>query len=281
MIPITSPMASSSAANYRVNGQRSPTGHGYPNPRSPYPPASAFFPLLSADTTSRLQPTPDAEAHFAYSTTLRRHQTEGASLASPADFAAVVNAEASSLWTRTVNTVMGRQTNEYQPVDARDTPLVAPREETKTTASGKFAHLTLEASSIYIFSSFVQPVTLVEKATINFFRTSGVNGLLHSDIDTLHEHHGYNEFSVASPEPLLLKFAKTIYESPLILLLCGSATISALMGNVDDAISITVAVLIVLTGMRYRDNSNKIERANTKIQLASSKSDDPKKVWRR
>jgi hypothetical protein len=47
---------------------------------------------------------------------------------------------------------------------------------------------------------------------------------------------------------MFLKFAKTIYESPLILLLCGSAAVSALMGNIDDAVSITVAVLIVLTG---------------------------------
>lgn len=84
---------------------------------------------------------------------------------------------------------------------------------------------------------------------MNFFRTSATNGLLHSDINILRENHGYNEFSVASPEPLLLKFAKTIYESPLILLLCASATVSAVMGNVDDAVSITVAVLIVLTGM--------------------------------
>ena len=72
--------------------------------------------------------------------------------------------------------------------------------------------------------------------------------MLASDVGTLQEEHGYNEFSVSSPEPLLLKFAKTIYESPLILLLCGSAVVSAIMGNVDDAVSITVAVLIVLTG---------------------------------
>lgn len=84
---------------------------------------------------------------------------------------------------------------------------------------------------------------------MNYFRTSSTNGLLHSDINVLRETHGYNEFSVESPEPLVLKFAKTIYESPLILLLCASATVSAIMGNVDDAISITVAVLIVLTGM--------------------------------
>ena len=74
------------------------------------------------------------------------------------------------------------------------------------------------------------------------------NGLLNSDIRTLRDSHGYNEFSVSTPEPVLLKFAKTIYESPLILLLCGSASVSAIMGNIDDAISITVAVLIVLTG---------------------------------
>ncbi len=49
------------------------------------------------------------------------------------------------------------------------------------------------------------------------------------------------------PELILLKFAKTIYESPLILLLCASATISAIIGNIDDAVSITIAVLIVLT----------------------------------
>ncbi len=47
---------------------------------------------------------------------------------------------------------------------------------------------------------------------------------------------------------MFIKFAKTIYESPLILLLCGSAFVSAFMGNIDDAVSITVAVLIVLTG---------------------------------
>jgi Ca2+-transporting ATPase len=87
------------------------------------------------------------------------------------------------------------------------------------------------------------------QSTINYFRTSDTNGLLRTDLDTLRERYGYNEFSVAAPEPLFIKFAKTIYESPLILLLCASAAISAIMGNLDDAVSITVAVLIVLTGM--------------------------------
>ena len=47
---------------------------------------------------------------------------------------------------------------------------------------------------------------------------------------------------------MLRKFIETIYESPLNLLLLGSAAISTIMGNIDDAISITVAILIVLTG---------------------------------
>ena len=49
---------------------------------------------------------------------------------------------------------------------------------------------------------------------------------------------------------MYIKFAKTIYESPLILLLFGSAFVSAVMGNIDDAVSITIAILIVLTGMK-------------------------------
>ena len=103
----------------------------------------------------------------------------------------------------------------------------------------------------YAILFFFQDCILTDslaKDTIAHFHTSGGNGLLHSDIPRLRETHGYNEFSVSSPEPVLIKFAKTIYESPLILLLCGSATVSAIMGNVDDAISITIAVLIVLTG---------------------------------
>lgn len=73
-----------------------------------------------------------------------------------------------------------------------------------------------------------------------------------SVIPSLRESYGYNEFSVSAPEPALLKFAKSFYESPLILLLCGSAVVSAIMGNVDDAVSISIAVVIVLTGAQFR-----------------------------
>ena len=96
----------------------------------------------------------------------------------------------------------------------------------------------------------IHPVESVNRClqeTMFHFRTSPTEGLSSSAVPPLREQYGYNEFSVAGSEPLLIKFAKTIYETPLILLLCGSAFVSAVMGNVDDAVSITVAVLIVLT----------------------------------
>ncbi|KAJ7672090.1 hypothetical protein B0H17DRAFT_1017457 [Mycena rosella] len=178
--------------------------------RSASPPASTYFPLLSGDTGARLRPTPDAESHFAYSTTLRRHHPDGLPL-SPTDFASAVNAEASSLWSRAVGVVTG-QPPETSVEDGRATP--PARQEVRDTMSARFAHCSIEE-------------------TVAHYRTSLTSGLLRSDIPTLLSNHGYNEFSVSTPEHVLIKFAKTIYESPLILLLCASATVSALMGNVS------------------------------------------------
>lgn len=62
----------------------------------------------------------------------------------------------------------------------------------------------------------------------------------------LRDEFGWNEFDVEAPENLIIKFIKTIYESPLNLLLLGSALVSLFMGNIDDAVSITIAILIVL-----------------------------------
>ena len=58
--------------------------------------------------------------------------------------------------------------------------------------------------------------------------------------------HGSNELPHEEPEPLWLRFLKQFKET-LILLLLGSAALSFVMGNLDDAISITIAVAIVVT----------------------------------
>lgn len=59
--------------------------------------------------------------------------------------------------------------------------------------------------------------------------------------------HGLNELKGEEEESLLWKFIGNFYEDPLILLLIGSAVISFIMGNKDDSISITMAILIVVT----------------------------------
>ena len=57
---------------------------------------------------------------------------------------------------------------------------------------------------------------------------------------------GPNEIPHEPPEPLWLRFLGQ-FKEPLILLLLASAAASILLGNTDDAVSITVAVTIVVT----------------------------------
>lgn len=67
------------------------------------------------------------------------------------------------------------------------------------------------------------------------------------DVLTRRSLHGINELSGDEDENIILKFFSSFYQDPLILLLIASAIISFWMGNVDDAISITLAITIVVT----------------------------------
>lgn len=58
---------------------------------------------------------------------------------------------------------------------------------------------------------------------------------------------GSNEVLPDEKVSLWKKFLSTFIEDPLILLLIGSAVISFLMGNIDDSISIALAIIIVVT----------------------------------
>ncbi|KII95488.1 hypothetical protein PLICRDRAFT_96597 [Plicaturopsis crispa FD-325 SS-3] len=234
------PQAASSSSAFST----SPSGAVLHGQRSPSPPASAYFPVVSQDTDAAPEPTPGADQHFAYSSTLRRHSVEGRrSWGSELAEAGPVG-----LWQKAVDLVTGSSAEERlesgngQP---NGYALVA-REEHRDTPSAYFAHQTAEA-------------------TFHHFQTSDA-GLASASISALQATHGYNEFSVSTPEPLFLKFAKTIYESPLILLLCGSAAVSAIVGNVDDAVSIGIAVLIVLTvGFVQEQRSEKSLEALNKL----------------
>ena len=133
--------SSSSSAFSRPAYNMSQGPHGQAPPRSPSPPASAYFPLLSDD---RLRPVPNAESHFAYSTTLRRHHAD-ATLGSPSDIAHVVEAEASSLWSKAVALVTG-QPPEGAVENGRLSPKPPQREERRDTVSARFAHYSVEVS---------------------------------------------------------------------------------------------------------------------------------------
>ena len=133
-----SPQASSSSSSFRHNMTQRP----------PSPPASTYFPLLSADTDNvQLRPVADAESHFAYSTTLRRHNVEG-SLTSPTEIAAAVNAEASSLWSRALGHITGQPESSLE--SRRGSPVPPQRQETKDTLSARFAHTSIQVRCLIV-----------------------------------------------------------------------------------------------------------------------------------
>ncbi|PIL33698.1 transporter [Ganoderma sinense ZZ0214-1] len=223
----------------------------YAQYRSESPPASAYFSHFAGQDHELHPTTPDAHAHFAYSTTLRRHTLEGSStplrssVPSMGELKSAMETEGvRGVWERTG----GRLLAAFTGGKDKHEQLPTHREEgKKESLSARFAHCSIED-------------------TISHFGTSATHGLPLRRVQELLQTHGYNEFSVDAPEPLLVKFAKTIYENPLILLLCGSAGVSAVMGNIDDAISITVAVLIVLTvGFVQEQRSEKSLEALNKL----------------
>ncbi|CAI2166273.1 11919_t:CDS:10 [Funneliformis geosporum] len=86
----------------------------------------------------------------------------------------------------------------------------------------------------------------VEK-TLSELHTSTESGLTTSEALYKQKTCGHNEFEVEDGESVIIKFFKQFIENPLILLLLGSAAISLVMGNRNDAFSVLLAVLIVTT----------------------------------
>lgn len=75
---------------------------------------------------------------------------------------------------------------------------------------------------------------------ISKFNTDLDKGLTNRDIPHRRAINGFNEFEVAEGESLTLRFAKQFYENPLIILLFIAAAVSWLMGQTNDAFSITL-----------------------------------------
>ncbi|KHJ94113.1 calcium-transporting P-type ATPase, PMR1-type [Oesophagostomum dentatum] len=81
---------------------------------------------------------------------------------------------------------------------------------------------------------------------LHMLRSDGTSGLSTAEASLRRQYHGYNEFEVSEQEPLWKKYTEQ-FKNPLILLLFASAVVSLLMRQFDDAVSITIAVVIVVT----------------------------------
>lgn len=99
-------------------------------------------------------------------------------------------------------------------------------------------HVVAQTSSRYS--------TLSPADTAKLLETDLTCGLTSTGALSLLRQFGPNEITKKEPDPLWLRFIKQFQET-LILLLLGSAVVSFLMGNFDDAISIAVAVTIVVS----------------------------------
>lgn len=89
--------------------------------------------------------------------------------------------------------------------------------------------------------SFLTPTEVAVR-----LKTSLSHGLTPGEALSRLRDHGPNEIPHDEPEPIWLRFLKQ-FQEPLIVLLLASAGASILVGNMDDAVSITVAVTIVVS----------------------------------
>ncbi|KAM0793681.1 hypothetical protein ACM66B_001109 [Microbotryomycetes sp. NB124-2] len=176
--------------------------------------------------------------HFAYSTSLRRHEPDTSII----DFGSSATQFPASVAGRF--TAYSLPTGPLQPSAAHTNGYsdhyAPPGQSAGTQSHHPFAHTTtpVTPSNHYATQSIAQ--------TLSALATSSTTGLSSDAVPAIRELSGANEFEVGAKDPLWKQFLEH-FKEPLILLLLASAAVSAFVGNYDDALSIIAAVGIVVT----------------------------------
>ncbi|KAE8132503.1 hypothetical protein BDV38DRAFT_260837 [Aspergillus pseudotamarii] len=131
---------------------------------------------------------------------------------------------------------MSRSATPALPLQNAQAPDLRPPSSTPTGVRSNTS--TSTSTSTY---SLLDPQETAER-----LQTSLTHGLTPAEAEIRLIQDGPNELPHEDPEPLWLRFLKQFRET-LILLLLASAAVSFFMGNFDDAVSITLAVTIVVT----------------------------------
>ncbi|GAM86546.1 hypothetical protein ANO11243_045600 [Dothideomycetidae sp. 11243] len=127
-----------------------------------------------------------------------------------------------------------------EPVDFKESRGPGPNNGELDGQPKKPGRTNLFQSLTPVFSSIS-----AEDAALRL-QSSTITGLHPAEAQTRLLDNGPNELPHEEPEPMWLRFVKQ-FKDTLILLLLASAAISALMSNYEDAISIAIAVTIVVT----------------------------------
>ncbi|EDO35616.1 predicted protein [Nematostella vectensis] len=115
-----------------------------------------------------------------------------------------------------------------------------------------------------VISSCAASAMAVEEV-LKQFNTDQSRGLSNDEIERRRMLHGWNEFDVVEEKALWKKYLDQ-FKEPMILLLLASGFVSICMGQFDDAFSITVAILIVVTVAFVQEyRSDKSVEAITKL----------------
>ncbi|EXJ91422.1 Ca2+-transporting ATPase [Capronia coronata CBS 617.96] len=114
----------------------------------------------------------------------------------------------------------------------------SPTKRSRSRSPAPFADTSSSITSSYAL--------LTPDQTADRLETSLTHGLLQSEAHARLAEDGPNELPHEEEEPLWLRFLKQ-FKEPLIVLLLASAAISLVIGNKDDAVSIALAVTIVVT----------------------------------